>query len=203
MIDEGYIKFESRWRKTPRLEDAAILSLNRWRRPLFDAGLIGYDDEHDVGYGNLSVRAAANGTFIISGSQTGQLRELGAEHYALVERCEIEKNRVYSSGGCEASSESLTHAAIYGLDSQIGAVVHVHCGAAWSALQGTDATTDAAVSFGTPEMAREFVRLWNETDFAETGIAVMAGHESGLVSFGRDLEQAAMRMLSTCQAPGT
>lgn len=202
MIDEGYIKFESHWRKTGCLEDDAIASLNRWRRPLFDAGLIGYDHEHDVGYGNLSVRADLNGSFIISGSQTGNLPELGAEHYALVERCDIENNRVYSSGACEASSESLTHAAIYGLDAQIGAVVHVHCGAAWSALRGTAATTDAAVSFGTPAMAREFVRLWNETDFANSGIAVMAGHESGLVSFGADLEQAAMRMLSACQTTG-
>ena len=202
MIDEGYIKFESHRRKTARLENGAIASLNKWRRALFEAGLIGYDDEHGVGYGNLSVRADPGGSFIISGSQTGKLRELGTEHYALVERCDIEDNRVYSSGACEASSESLTHAAIYGLDAGIGAVVHVHCRATWSTLRGKAATTDAAVSFGTPAMAREFVRLWNQTDFAETGIAVMAGHESGLVSFGRDLEQAATRMLSTCEACG-
>lgn len=199
MIDEGYIKFESRWRKTGCLENAEIESLNRWRRPLYDAGLIGYDEKHRIGYGNLSVRAGRDGFFIISGSQTGHLRQLGAEHYALVERCEIGKNRVYSSGACEASSESLTHAAIYGLDSRIGAVVHVHCAELWSRLRGTVATTDAGVGFGTPVMAQEFVRLWNETDFARIGIAVMAGHESGLISFGDDLEQAAVRILSSIE----
>ncbi len=45
-------------------------------------------------------------------------------------------------------------------------------------------------------MAREFVRLWNDTDFPETGIAVMAGHEAGLVSIGRDLQEAAERILA-------
>jgi ribulose-5-phosphate 4-epimerase/fuculose-1-phosphate aldolase len=196
MIDEGYIKFESDWRKTEALDNAEIESLIRWRRPLYDAGLIGYYEEHGIGFGNLSVRAGAEGQFIISGTQTGQLPDPGAEHYALVKDYDIERNRVTSIGAYEASSESMTHAAIYELGPDIAAVVHVHSEALWAGLKGSAATTDADVAFGTPEMAREFRRLFRETDFKMTGIAVMAGHEAGLVSTGSNLQEAAERILA-------
>jgi ribulose-5-phosphate 4-epimerase/fuculose-1-phosphate aldolase len=196
MIDEGYIKFDSHWQKTEALDNAEIEILNRWRRPLYDAGLIGHYEEQGIGFGNLSVRTSAEGQFIISASQTGHISDLGAEHYALVEAFDIEQNLVTSRGAHEASSESLTHAAIYGLDPRIGAVVHVHSEALWAALKDSVPTTDAKVVFGTPEMANEFCRLWRETEFPETGIAVMAGHESGLVSIGRDLQEAAERILA-------
>ncbi len=196
MIDEGYIKFESDWRKTEALDNAEIESLIRWRRPLYDAGLIGYYEEHGIGFGNLSVRAGAEGQFIISGTQTGQLPDPGAEHYALVKDYDIEQNRVTSIGAYEASSESMTHAAIYELGPDIAAVVHVHSEALWAGLKGSAATTDADVAFGTPEMAREFRRLFRETDFKMTGIAVMAGHEAGLVSTGSNLQEAAERILA-------
>lgn len=196
MIDEGYIKFDSHWQKTGALDKAEVETLNRWRRPLFDAGLIGHYEELGIGFGNLSVRTGTEGHFIISGSQTGHLPEPGAEHYALVEDYDIDANRVSSIGATEASSESMTHAAIYELGSDIGAVVHVHSEDLWKMLRGVAATTDEHVDFGTPEMAKEFRRLWEESDFRDTGIAVMAGHESGLVSTGRDLQEAAERILA-------
>ncbi len=196
MIDEGTIKFDSRWRKTEALDNAEIESLNRWRRPLFNAGLIGHYEDLEIGFGNISVRTGKKGLFIISGSQTGHLPELGAEHYALVEEYDIEENRVSSIGAAEASSESMTHAAIYELDPDIGAVVHVHSEALWTALRRSAATTDAHVAFGTPEMAREFRRLWVESDFRKSGIAVMAGHDGGLVSTGSSLQEAAERILA-------
>lgn len=196
MIDEGYIKFDSQWQKTESLENSEIESLIRWRQPLYDAGLIGFYAELGIGFGNLSVRAGKAGQFIISGTQTGHLRDTGAEHYALVADYDIGKNRVVSIGASEASSESMTHAAIYELDPGIGAIVHVHSDGLWATLKGSAATTDAQVAFGTPEMALEFARLWSDSDFRDTGIAVMAGHEAGLVSTGGDLQQAAERILA-------
>ncbi len=196
MIDEGAIKFDSHWRKTRALDNPEIKTLNRWRRPLYDAGLIGHYEQHGIGFGNLSIRAGEKGQFIISGSQTGHLPDPGAEHYALVEDYDVDRNRVSSIGACEASSESMTHALIYELDPEIGAIVHVHSEQLWAELMGSVATTDAEVAYGTPEMAREFRRLFRETDFQKTGIAVMAGHDSGLISTGRNLQQAAERILA-------
>jgi len=44
-------------------------------------------------------------------------------------------------------------------------------------------------------MAEEFRRLYRDTDFASSEIAVMGGHEGGLISIGRDMAQAAQRFL--------
>ena len=44
-------------------------------------------------------------------------------------------------------------------------------------------------------MAYEFRRLYEETDFAEQGVAVMGGHEEGIVAFGQTIEQAEQRIL--------
>lgn len=195
MIDEGYTKYECDWREAPALPAGAVAELNAWRNRLHEQGLIGYYAEHGVGFGNVSIREPESDAFIISGTQTGHIPRTDARHYARVTRCEIEANKVYCEGPVQASSEALTHAAIYALDPAIRAVVHVHDGTMWNELIDRVPTTSHEISYGTPEMAREFRRLYEETDFAEQGIAVMGGHEEGIVTFGCDVEQAAQRVL--------
>lgn len=195
MIDEGTIKFVSEWTPSAPLELDEIRTLIEWRRPLFAAGLVGHDAEHDVGYGNLSVRCADGPGFVITGTQTGHIAEPGAEHFARVTGCDIEANVVRSIGATEASSESLTHAAIYALSPRIAAVVHVHDPELWTRLLDTVPTTARNVPYGTPAMAREFARLHAETGFADGSVAVMAGHEGGLVAAGATLWEAARRIL--------
>ena len=194
MIDEGYIKYRCAWHEAPALPEELVAELNDWRNRLYDAGLVGYYEQHGVGYGNVSMRDRAG--FIISGTQTGHIPRTDASHYARVTDCDIDGNRVVCEGPLKASSEALTNAAIYNLDSGIGAVVHVHDPGLWRSLIDRVPTTSPDVSFGTPEMAKEFSRLYRETELARDGIAVMAGHEDGLVSFGRDMEEAARRILS-------
>jgi L-ribulose-5-phosphate 4-epimerase len=195
-IDEGYIKFDSDWSPGPAADSNLTTLLDRWRRPLFEAGLIGHYEALGVGYGNLSARLGASREFVISGTQTGRLAETGGQHYARVTDYDIDANRVCSTGPVEASSESLTHAAIYELDPAITGVVHVHSKSLWQSLLGRLPTTADGVSYGTPEMAREFVRLYRNTDFATAGVAIMAGHEEGIIAFGSSLEEAARRILA-------
>ena len=57
-------------------------------------------------------------------------------------------------------------------------------------------TTRRDVAYGTPQMAQEFARLWRDTAFREKGVAVMAGHDDGLLSIGASLKVAAERMLN-------
>lgn len=196
MIDEGYIKFRMDWTACGQLEIPEVSVLNRWRRPLVEAGLIGHYAELDVGYGNLSCRIDAS-SFLISGTQTGHLLDLDARHFALVSGVDIDSNRVVCRGPLAASSESMTHATIYDLDEAIGAVVHVHSDELWAQLKNDRPTTNGNIAYGTPDMAREFIRLYQDTDFHSAGIAVMGGHQSGLVSIGGTLEEAANRILAT------
>jgi ribulose-5-phosphate 4-epimerase/fuculose-1-phosphate aldolase len=195
VIDEGYTKYECEWRHGPALPAASIAELNRWRNRLHEQGLIGYYPEHGVGFGNVSIREGDSDAFIISGTQTGHIEKTDERHYARVVRCDIEANRVFCEGPVQASSEALTHAAIYALDPAIRAVVHVHDAALWNELIDRVPTTAREVSYGTPEMAHEFRRLYEETDFAVQGVAVMGGHDEGIVTFGRDIEDATRRIL--------
>jgi len=197
MIDEGYIKFESIWQKTDPLSHAGIDELIEWRRPLFAAGLIGQYADVGIGYGNISLRvpSADLTRFIITATQTGHLSELQPQHFALVTGFDLQRNQLHSAGPSEASSESMTHAAIYELDQDIGAIVHVHSEKLWSRLKNSIATTSAEVAYGTPAMAQEFVRLFADSDFSTSGIAVMAGHSEGLIATGRSMQEAAQKVL--------
>lgn len=195
-IDEGYIKYDSDWTPGEAPDVAATSLLDTWRRPLHEAQLIGHYEDLGVGYGNLSIRVQQSREFIISGTQTGHLAETDGRHYALVTAYDVERNRVSSTGPVQASSESLTHAAIYELDNDINAVVHVHSRGLWQQLINEVPTTAVDVSYGTPEMAHEFRRLYRDSDFAAMGIAVMAGHDEGIVSIGHSLEEAATRILA-------
>ena len=195
MIDEGYTKYECDWRQAPALPDEAIGELNACRNRLHEQGLVGHYAEHGIGFGNLSIREGDSDRFIISGTQTGHISETGREHYARVTGCDIAANRVTCEGPVQASSEALTHAAIYALDPGIRAVVHVHDADLWHDLVDRLPTTCRAIAYGTPEMAREFQRLYADTDFRALGVAVMGGHDEGLVAFGKDINQAAERIL--------
>ena len=194
-VDEGYIKYASHWTPGPATHIVAARDIDTWRRPLFEAGLIGQYEDLGIGYGNLSVRRGSRDLFLISGTQTGHLRATDERHYSLVTDCDIRNSIVRCSGPVQASSEAMTHAAIYALGDAIGAVVHVHSAALWQRNLGKLPTTDPDVAYGTPEMARELDRLYRMEGFRETGVAVLAGHDEGLISFGVTLEQAATRVL--------
>lgn len=194
-IDEGYIKYESHWTPAPAAHADVAAELERWRRPLFDAGLIGHYADLGIGFGNISMRCGEPGQFLISGTQTGHVAATTPEHYALVTAYDIDGNAVWCTGPVQASSEAMTHAAIYELDPGILAIVHVHSRPLWNEYRDRLPTTRADVPYGTPEMAHEFARLYAATDFAMKRVAVMAGHDEGLISFGASLADAATTML--------
>lgn len=201
-IDEGYIKYQSDWTEAPAPYPDVAAELEQWRQPLFVAGLIGHYEDLGIGFGNISLRCGRPGQFLISGTQTGHLAITDEHHYALVAAYDIEANSVSCIGPVQASSEAMTHAAIYELDPGIGAIVHAHCADLWPKLLDKLPTTDAAIAYGTPQMAREFQRLFRDTAFSDQGLAVMAGHEEGLISVGRTIEEAATKMLRLQQQFG-
>jgi L-ribulose-5-phosphate 4-epimerase len=196
MIDEGYVKYRSHWRETPALDTPEIAALVRWREPLFAAGLIGVLEDSGIGYGNISHRIGETDRFLISGTQTGHLAVLTNAHFAEVEDYDLEANSVTARGPIAPSSEAMTHAAIYHLDHSIRAVVHVHHHEMWLRLKNVLPTTNAGARYGTPDMAREFRRLHASTDFASRGIAVMSGHEDGIVGTGRSMQEATERVIT-------
>ncbi|MBD0267963.1 MAG: class II aldolase/adducin family protein [Cyanobacteria bacterium Co-bin8] len=197
MFDEGVIKFSCEWQKTEPLAFSGLETLMRWRDRIFAAGLIGLYP-NGIGYGNISLKFT-DSSFIISGTQTGHLLHTEPQHYTLVDRWDIDRNSLHCTGPIKASSESLTHAAVYTLDSTIQAIVHGHSAALWQQYLNVLPTTRASVPYGTPAMAYEMGRLFQEEGLAQKRCLVMAGHEDGLLAFGETLEQAATTLLALKQ----
>ena len=196
---EGVIRFDLQWRQTDALH-ADISALNAWRGILWKLGLIGHDPLRYNGadFGNVSQRYGTGRQFIISGSQTGHLAQVDARHYALVTDFDPEANRVVSRGPLRPSSESMTHGIIYRLDASVNCVLHVHSTEIWNAAAELGLPlTRSGVTYGTPEMAAEVNRLFNETDACERGIFAMAGHQDGVVGFGPTPEAAGVCLITT------
>jgi ribulose-5-phosphate 4-epimerase/fuculose-1-phosphate aldolase len=107
----------------------------------------------------------------------------------------IDANSVVCEGRIDASSESMTHAAVYACAPDARAVIHIHSGRHWVSLLDKIPTTSKSAAYGTPEMAREIKRLFDETDFREIRVMVMAGHDEGILSYGTNLDQAGRRLL--------
>jgi L-ribulose-5-phosphate 4-epimerase len=184
-----YIKFTCERAATKITPFDGLAELNAYRRKLLQLRLIGVDS-NGVGFGNLSIRDGTTNNFYITGSATGGLPELTLANCARVVAYDFKRNWLRCAGAAVASSESLTHAAVYESDARAGAVIHCHDSKLWTALLNQAPTSSKAVEYGTPEMAYEVLRLFNLSNVKSRKILVMAGHEGGIVAFGRDLEEA-------------
>jgi len=193
---EGYIKFVINWTKTgPVITTGELEKLTIWREVLYNFGMIGADKE-GIGFGNISIRKAGTKHFYITGSATGTLKNLNKEHYCLVTGFNLDENALACTGPIKASSESMSHAAIYSEFPGTGAVIHVHHNLFWKNLLNRVPTTRKGVEYGTPEMAREIIRLLREPGTLEGRIILMGGHKDGIVVFGKDLDDAGRYVLS-------
>ena len=193
MKETGSIKFHCNWHKTAPLPDAHIRELNQWRQQLYALMLIGENDE-GIGYGNISCRQTGN-RFIISASGTGKIARLDGRHYCMVTGFDIECNEVTAEGPMLASSESMTHAMIYTLRSDVNCVMHVHHKQLWEYLLKMYPSTHPGVAYGTPAMAFEIQRILQDIPVAAATIFAMAGHEDGVIAFGRNAAQAGRMLL--------
>ena len=184
-----YVKFTYQRARADIAPFDQLPELNACRRKLRDLQLIGVDS-NGIGFGNLSVRNRGTGNFYITGSATGGLADLTLTDFVRVVAYDFQKNWLQYEGSAIPSSESLTHAAIYESDPSTSAVIHCHDSVLWRTLLERIPTTSDAIAYGTPEMAYEIIRLFRTSDVRSRQIFVMAGHESGVVVFGKNLEEA-------------
>jgi len=146
--------------------------------------------ENGVGFGNISMRIKGGNQFIITGSATGEIPELEPGHYVKVNSFNIDNNAVQCAGPLQASSESLTHAAIYLADPDANAVIHIHSIDLWNELIYKVPTTNPSMDYGTSGLAKDIFRLFNDSDVIEKRIIVMAGDRAGILAFGHDMDEA-------------
>ena len=197
MTEKGYVQFRCDWERAPAPAGPLVAELIAWRDRLYRLGLIGvYPD--GIGFGNLSARVGES--FVISGTATGRLEAVGPEHFTEVVGSDFATNWVRCRGPVEASSESLSHAAVYRAAPSAGAVVHVHHLGLWEQLYGVLPTTDPKAEAGTPAMAWAIEELFRRGGVREAGLFVMGGHREGLMAFGETLDEAGSHVIEVLSA---
>jgi len=208
-IREGYYKFTPRFVGVRVFPQELLGDLNGWRDRLMALSLVGMytsGELQGVGYGNLSIRSPAG--FIITATRTGSLPVLGPEHYTEIISVDLPHNAVdfrAMNPLTTPSSECMTHAMFYQADPGVGAVLHVHHRDFWARLLNRVPTTAPDVEYGTPAMADEILRLYHDSDLPSRRVAAMAGHEEGIITFGRDLNEAGATLLNAYKgnSPGS
>jgi hypothetical protein len=197
--DEGVVKFKQKFTRRDPFVCSDVRDLIVCRQLLYVADLIGQNPASYGGapYGNVSQRIWSEDgpSFFITGTQTSGLREVTSKHITLVERCFPEKNLVVVSGPIEASSESMSHWAVYEALKSVNFVFHVHSPHIWRAAKELGIpVTDANVKYGTPEMAEEILKVLG--DYGQ-GLQVLAmgGHEDGVMAYGETGYEAGLNLL--------
>lgn len=202
VIDDGVIKYDrSNFTQCGPIDLVEYSKLEYWRKQLFQLNLIGEYKEAGIGFGNLSVvhdyshfHKTAHPQFIITGTQTGKYSELNGHFYTRVLDYDIKNLKINVLGPVEASSEALTHAAIYAHNKNIKAIFHIHSASIWNGMiEDKRDFTDKTIPYGTFEMAQATAACIGKKDF---GTFCMHGHEDGVVAYGRNLVEVGQLILN-------
>jgi ribulose-5-phosphate 4-epimerase/fuculose-1-phosphate aldolase len=202
VIDDGVIKYDrSNFSYLAQIPDQEFQELEFWRNTFYKLNLIGEYPEIEIGFGNISmfydyssIYQSHHPQFIITGTQTGKYNKLTGLHYTRVIDYDINQLQLVAMGPIEASSEALTHAAIYSSNPEIKAVVHIHSNLIWNGMieAGADCTSKK-IPYGTREMAQATLEIVRGKS---SGVFAMLGHEDGIISYGKTIKEASELMLN-------
>ena len=186
-MDEGYIKYQSNWEKRPvDVAEHYVDEILQWREIIYRQKWIGLNKER-IGYGNIS-RRIRTVEFLITGSATGGVQNIGAEQLAVVTDIYPEQNSLSCYGLTEASSEAMSHGAIYAALPEVSHIVHIHDAALWNKWKGKLPTTSSTIAYGTPAMAEELARLVTGLKSLKQ-VIVMGGHKEGIIAYGSNFRE--------------
>lgn len=193
-MTDGVIKYNIEFTPSTPLKTAQFEAIERLRKRLFSLKLIGV--KNGIGYGNISQKIDKH-SFVITGTQTGHLKDLNANHYSLIEEYNDKEFYLKSSGAIKPSSEALTHGTIYNLDENIKAVIHIHSKSIWRfMLESSRYLKTKDVEYGSIEMIEEVNRIFSTTPPLDNPKFVMTGHEDGVIIFGESLKEAELNLFN-------
>jgi ribulose-5-phosphate 4-epimerase/fuculose-1-phosphate aldolase len=190
-MTDGIIKYNFHFTKSAPLDENLWREIEDVRERLYALKLIG--EKEDIGYGNISLRTSME-SFVITGTQTGHLPHLTAQHYSLVKKWDDERFTLHSSGAAKPSSEALTHGTIYNLSPDIQAVIHIHSLKLWDFMLANSYTKTANVPYGSREMIQAVQSIYENSDPLTKPAFVMHGHREGIITFGKNLIEAEKRL---------
>ncbi len=185
-MEEGYIKFSLFLKKGSPPKEAEIADILEARQRLYDWNFIGALPS-GIGFGNISKRFNGNQCYI-SGSATGGIEKLESKHFSTIMDYSIKDNKIECSGELSASSESLTHLAIYEINDKIKYIAHIHNSVIWAFLLKTNQATENYFNYGTPEIAMNAAEFCKKQNLS-TGCFAMRGHEDGVIFYSDEMKK--------------
>lgn len=200
-MSEGVIRFSLNWEEKELEQIDVSLSFQQWRKWLYSMNWIGLTEDN-IGYGNLSIRKEQG--FLITGSGTGAFDTLTKNQYAFVPSWNIEKNTVDCVGKIKASSESLSHAAVYEALPQMGAVIHIHDSEYWKLMveRVPLQTTTKNAEYGTVELAKEIKSRCLQNLESTGSVLALGGHEDGILAYAKTMNEAVLILLKQARSLG-
>lgn len=186
ITNEGYIKFQckttsSRHPSRSELDDIILL-----RDRLYDKEFVGTFPD-GVGFGNVS-KKTDSGSIIITGSNTGKHERIQPNHFVYVNSYDIEANQVESSGQVQASSETLTHVAIYEAIDEIKYIAHIHNLKIWEKLLESGKRPVGTSEYGSVELADEVREYCKSLDLLDN-IFALPGHKGGVIIHAEEISR--------------
>ena len=193
VVDEGYIKFSLSMSDGDIPQNKNWQNLNQVRNKLHSFNLIG-EYPNGIGFGNVSIRHQ-NKEFIITGSATGGRQNLSTRDYCLVRSFNLERNQVEGVGRTKASSESMTHGAIYSANHEIRSVIHFHHKKIFASMLNDGAPkTEKSIQYGTPQMGLAMKEIVQKSSLSN-GFLVTEGHDEGVFVYATTIEDALTQTL--------
>ena len=186
--NEGYVKYIAVHTMSPAIEVPYWTELNNARTQLHRLGFLGVNPQ-GIGFGNVSIRFQGE-EFLVSGTATGAAPELTLADYCLVSSFDLAQNSIVSMGPVKASSEAMTHGAVYRSCAEANCVMHIHSESIFNGMirDSYPATAKDAV-YGTPKIALALAQRIQELG-ADEGAVVLAGHDEGVIVWGPTVEKA-------------
>jgi ribulose-5-phosphate 4-epimerase/fuculose-1-phosphate aldolase len=186
---EGVVKYRVVHQADAGWVRVNLQDVEAWRQRLQQQGWLGQSAD-GWSYGNVSQRHPQRG-FVITATQVAHRATLTPADYVHVTDYDPTTHTLTVVGSTCASSEAPTHWAVYQLDPRIQVVFHIHCPTLWAQLQQQPeiTCTPPDIPYGTQAMVAAIQHLY-PADPLSRNCFVMAGHQDGIVSFGRTAAEA-------------
>lgn len=175
------VKFQTIYIKKEPPYDKSIDELKKWCKVFHDRNLA--PPYPGGSFGNLSCRSE-DGTFIITGSCIGLKCDLKNDSFVRVIDCDFEKLQIKVAGTRPPSSETLLHAAIFNMRTEINAIFHGHnVELLKNHYRRNLPETKSEKPYGTMELVQSVLELIDRYD-----LIIMKNH--GFIVVGKTMAEA-------------
>jgi len=189
MLNEAILTYNLKFNKTDEITLKECNKVEKVRGRLFSLGLISSNSD-GISFGNISLRYKKKNSFVMTSSKTGEYPKLTPSYYSLVKKIDFKNFTTYAVGPSKPSIDSISHGAIYELDSNINAVIYINNEKIWNYMLQNDYLLMTEDSYNSPQMLKDIKKVYKDIDPFLNNIFAIKNDKGGVLAFGKTLSQA-------------